>query len=68
MTAPTPREKILALVSHCDWHGVPWPPRANICKAIGISRPSLDRYLNLLRDDGTIYLAARGVYRVGAAP
>lgn len=62
------RQKVAALVSYCDWNGVPWPSSANICTALSISGPMLKNHLRALRDEGIIYAAAPGVYRMGAAP
>ena len=62
----SPKTKLLALVKHCDWEGVRWPPRRNIAEALNISIVSLDSLIGTLTDEGLIYRAAPGVYRMGA--
>lgn len=61
---PSPREKVFALVKVCDWEGIPWPKRPDICGKLGISKGTLNNSLRALALQGMIYRAAAHCYRV----
>jgi len=61
------REKIVALVRHCERNGRSFPPRRNVCIALGIGESTLVNCIEHLRDEGAIECLGRSNYRVLAA-
>jgi len=59
------KANLLALVKYCDWEGVRWPPRKNIAAALNISVTAVDATMTALAEEGLVYRAAPGVYRIG---
>lgn len=61
---PSTREKMIALVKHCDWEGKQFPKLSVIATAFGVPYRTVRAVLEDLREDGTIWHAAYRTYRM----